>query len=143
MKRETRRIGFVLLMLMAVSIWAQGATKARTVDHDKLSPEFRGSLPNSQLDVIVQYRQRPTAQQYARVARLGGIKKGQLHVIRGAAFRLSGGAISQLAEDPDVAYFSPNRPVWAFLSNAAPAINAPYAWGPRLRRIRHWSRGNR
>ena len=127
MKRQTRRFGFVLLI--AFSTCAQGATKERTDGRDTLSPELRDSLPHGQVHVIVQYRRTPTAQHYARVSRLGGTTHAQLHVIRGAAVRLSGSAIRQLARDPDVAYIIPDRPVRAFLSNAAPAINAPYAWG--------------
>src|SRR5215469_15776066 len=129
MKAKFEFRGFVLLMLIAFCTSLLGIAEVRTKAHDKLSPEFHGSLPHGHVNVIVQYRRPPTAQHYARVSRLGGTTNAQLHVIRGAAFRLPSSAIAELAKDPDVAYISPDRPVRAFLSNAAPAINAPYAWG--------------
>src|SRR5215468_9035449 len=128
-KRGLRSIRIMLLLTFTLTPSMGAASGAIGGSHrEKLSPELRGSLQGRSVDVIVQYRGKPTARHYARVARAGGTSKVHLEGIRGAAFHLPGSALRTLANDPDVAYISPDRPVRSFLSNAAPAVNAPYAW---------------
>jgi serine protease AprX len=51
-----------------------------------------------------------------------------MHFIKAAGFHVPAKALARLASDPDVVYISPDRALTSLLSNAAPAINAPYAW---------------
>jgi len=128
-KGELRGIGIALLLTLTFTPLRAAASGAIGGSHrEKLSPEFRSSVLRGSVDVIVQYRRKPAAQHYARVVRAGGTTKARMEEIRGAAFHLPASALRLLADDPDVAYISPDRPVRSFLSNAAPAVNAPYAW---------------
>src|SRR5437016_13330459 len=117
----------VLMVLGAQLVFAQAARSTHT--YEKFSAVLGYVKPGNYLDVIVQYGPIPTAEHYAKAAQLGGTTITKLPSIRGAAFHLPAQALKHLAADPDVVYISPDRPVKSLLSNAAPAINAPYAWG--------------
>src|SRR5207245_10436854 len=64
---------------------------------------------DQRVQVIVQYRQMPTAVHRQRVADLGGVHVQTLHLIKSSVVRLSLSAVEELVKDPDVAYVSPYR----------------------------------
>ncbi|MBV8894419.1 MAG: S8 family serine peptidase [Acidobacteria bacterium] len=103
-------------------------TAAARADNKKLSNDLRHVDQKALLDVIVQYKTAPGPAKYEHIVKLGGSQKRELDSIRGSAIHLPAGALGELAQDPDVVYISPDRPISSFLANAAPAINAPYAW---------------
>jgi hypothetical protein len=82
----------------------------------RIAPELAGfaartKSPNQRVDVIVQFRQSPTRSHYQRMANLGGLRGRSLDLVRGGVFNLPVNAIQALANDPDVLYLAPNRPV--------------------------------
>src|SRR5215472_9292620 len=94
----------------------------------KISHDLVHANTSDTVDVIVQYKNIPNDANYRHATRLGAATKAQMHFIRAAAFRVPSSSLTRLAADPEVVYISPDRPLQSFLSNAAPAINAPYAW---------------
>src|SRR5579884_3001135 len=95
--------------------------------HPKLAPELGRMEAAGTVDVIVQYRQTPTDEHHARLENLGGKSFAHLHSIAADAVRLPARALARLAEDPDVAYIAPDRPVRGMLDLTAAAVNAAAA----------------
>jgi serine protease AprX len=118
------RVALSLLLAFAV----HGADAQLAKGHGKISRDLAEANASGSLDVIVQYKHVPRPANYGRAASLHGVTKAQLHFIKAAAFNIPASALARLAADPDVKYISPDRPLQSFLSNAAPAVNAPYAW---------------
>src|SRR6266704_1474455 len=97
----------------------------------KLSPELQHAKSGKPVNVIVQFTINPTERHIARVTSKGAALKQKLSVIHGAAFTsLPAEALAQLAQDPDVAYITPDRPVQGAsnLDYAPETVNAPWAW---------------
>ncbi len=104
----------------------------------KLSPELQGYNSTKQVQVIVQYA--PGTQISCTgllglvdcllndVLALGGKIIGDLPLINGIVAQLDGNGIQTLANKSNVVYISVDRPLSPTLSNAAVAINAPFAW---------------
>src|ERR1700728_1828807 len=104
----------------------------------KLSPELQGYNSSQQVQVIVQYA--PGTQISCTgllglvdcllndVLALGGKIIGDLPLINGIVAQLDGNGIQTLANKSNVVYISVDRPLSPTLSNAAVAINAPFAW---------------
>ncbi|HLH03742.1 MAG TPA: S8 family peptidase [Bryobacteraceae bacterium] len=116
---------YLSLFLVAAGAFAGPA------GHPKLAHEFRATALNSNgnLPVIVQWKHTPGAQHEAKIAALGGTTAGRLHSAKAGLYHLSASAVQALANDPEVAYISPDRPIHAHLDNTAGAINAAAAWG--------------
>ena len=123
---------FLALLLIVVSTTLAYANNA------KISPELQNLPPNQQAQVIVQYA--PGTQVNCSgllglldclvndVLALGGTIVGDLPLINGLVAELDGTAIQTLANQSNVVYISSDRPLSPSLSNAAYAVNAPYAW---------------
>jgi len=92
--------------------------------HHHLSPELNERVARAEtdsenqkadaqfVDVIIQFK--PGAQLDDHIARLvnaGGKHKNRLDLINGGLFRVPASLLSTLAEDPDVAYISPDREI--------------------------------
>jgi len=99
----------------------------------KISKDLDDTHDGESVDVIIQYRVPPGKSHFDRIASKGGVLKADLRgVIRGAAFTVKKDALEDLANDPDVTYISPNRPL---ASTAVAndyydqAVLAPYGWG--------------
>jgi hypothetical protein len=63
--------------------------------------------------VIVQYKVTPTFMHHQQAAALGGSLLHHMESIKGAHYSIPASRIAELAESPDVAYISPNRPLKA------------------------------
>jgi serine protease AprX len=113
---------FSVLVLVLVTELALARTK--------LSPELhaKSGMP---VNVIVQFTSDPTERHIGKVISKGAALKQKLSVVHGAAFTsVSSDALSQLAQDPEVAYISLDRPVHG-TSNfdyTPETVNAPWAW---------------
>ncbi len=94
----------------------------------KLANELATLDAAANVDVIVQYRVRPTNEHFDRVHSLGGSDKRRFKHIPGAAFTVPASALQELAKDPDVLYISLDRKVRSHLDLSAAAINAAVAW---------------
>src|SRR5580704_14307893 len=107
-------------------------------NNSKLSPELQGYNGTQQVQVIVQYA--PGTQLSCTgllglvdcllndVLALGGKILGDLPLINGLVAQLDGNGIQSLSNHSNVVYISADRPLAPTLSNAAYAVNAPFAW---------------
>jgi len=99
----------------------------------KVSPDLQSQRASDRVNVIVQFRQPPTAVHHQKVMRLGGSLQRDLSLVKAASYSLPAQALATLAADPDVAYISPDRPVSVTsttqtLDYYEPTINATWVW---------------
>ena len=100
----------------------------------KLSPELQNPAEGA-VNVIVQFTAPPTARHHQKVLSRGGKLKQELGLVQAAAYSMPSSAVADLANDPEVVYVAPDRPLsGAITSDAtldyhAETLNAPYAWG--------------
>ena len=116
----------MLKQLLRLAVLALSASLA-FAKYPKLASDLERQDPTSDVDVIIQFKQAPTARHHAKVLSRGGQLKAKLDVVKGGAYRIKRGALDDLANDPDVAYISPDRPVHASLNYAVPAVGADIA----------------
>jgi serine protease AprX len=117
MKRSKRLIS----MLVATA----GLTLAA---NHKVAPDLLRPT-SAKVDVIVQFTAAPTEHHHQKVLSRGGVLTHDLSgVIRGAAYSVPASAIADLADDPEVAYVAPDRPLHGTLNYTAAAVNASVAW---------------
>src|SRR5437660_4918349 len=125
--------GLIVLLLSASMCFARpGGTKGKGRSDDRTSTELEQlvaaaqntPLANEKLEVIVQFRARPTRLERLRMTNLGGTYIRHLRLIRGEVFDLPLSAIAQMAEDPDVLYISPNRSVSGAADYAEQTVGA-------------------
>src|SRR6266478_8287456 len=96
----------------------------------KLSKDLdalKGSHSGATVDVIIQFNQTPTDAHHQKVQNKGGVLKTKLDFIKGAHYSVPVESLDALADDPDVAYISPDRPVRGALDNAVATVNGGYA----------------
>ena len=74
----------------------------------KMAKDLEGKRPSDQVNVIVQFRQAPTAKHHQKVLNRGGKLKQELGLVKSGAYSLPASALAGLAADPDVAYISPD-----------------------------------
>ena len=113
------------LLLVAVPGFAANPKIARELEH------FPSDTP---IDVIVQYRQEPTARQHAKIRNNhGGELRHHLGVIRAGAYSgIQRRYLEQIANDPDVENISADNAVFGSLDNTAGAVGAQAAWSKGL-----------
>ena len=94
----------------------------------KIAPDLMRQAEGN-ADVIVQYSVAPTASHHEKVLRRGGVLKADLSgIIKAAAYSIPTSALADLADDPDVVYIAPDRPLKGMLNYTAAAVNASVAW---------------
>ena len=131
-RRKWEKMKKLLLLVLIVSVTIAHA------DTSKISPELR-NLPSTQkVQVVVQYA--PGTQLNCSgllslvgcvlntILKLGGTILGQLPLVNGVVAILDGNGIVSLSNQSNVVYISADRPLAPTLSNAAPAVNAEFAW---------------
>jgi hypothetical protein len=79
----------------------------------KLSPDFGARGPEEPVNVIVQYKNAPEQHHIDGVIRRGGRHLRTLGAVKGAVYSVAAKTLADLANDPDVKYVSPDRPVKA------------------------------
>ncbi|PYT24830.1 MAG: hypothetical protein DMG57_27215 [Acidobacteria bacterium] len=124
-KRTPRKSRALVTLCLLVFVTAQAFARS------KLSPELQHAKPGKPVDVIVQFTADPAEHQISKVTGKGAALKQKLSAIRGAVFTsLPAEALAQLAQDPDVAYITPDRPVQGVsnLDYTPETVNAPWAW---------------
>src|SRR5438094_927133 len=95
-----------------------------TASAQKLSPELAASDPHASVKVIVQWRQRPNDSSHRKVTRRGGHLRRSYKNINSAAYSIPAAALQDLANDPEIEYVGPDRPVRPMLDFTAEAVNA-------------------
>jgi serine protease AprX len=106
----------------------------------KMSRDLEGKKASDQVDVIVQFTQVPTSKHHQLITKRGGRLNRQLGGFRGGAYRISASALADLANDPNVVYISPDRPLSASSTSASAwtldyhneTANASAAWAQGL-----------
>ena len=122
---------FLLLVLIVAVPFAHA-------DNSKISPDLQNYPSNQQAQVIVQYA--PGTQVNCSgllglveclvndVVQLGGTILSDLPLVNGVVAVLDGNGIVSLSNQSNIVYISLDRPLAPTLSNAAYAVNAPFAW---------------
>lgn len=98
-----------LLLLVAVFLTSSGFAGEK-----KLAPELGrpSQQSNGLVDVIIQFRPGTTLQdKVTKMLALGAQHKNGFDLIHGGLFRIPASLLPVLAQDPDIAYVSPDRPV--------------------------------
>src|SRR5712691_7771314 len=108
---KTTTWGARLALLALIALLAAGMSLA---DGNKLSKDLdalKGGHNGATVDVIIQFNQTPTAAHHQKVQSKGGVLKTKLDFIKAAHYSVPVESLDALADDPDVAYISPDRPV--------------------------------
>jgi len=93
----------------------------------RLAPDIQGYAPEDTVRVIIRYRVAPQPRHRDLVTKRGGLHKATLDAINAEAFEVPASELADLANDPDVDYISPDRPVRGTLDYTQPAVNANIA----------------
>ncbi len=92
----------------------------------KFSADLQQRVATSEMvDVIVQHRQMPTSAHLKDMSDRGATIKSQLHTIRAVAMRVPVSMLTELANDPNVAYITPDREIK--MSATGPTNNEEFA----------------
>src|SRR4029077_1819729 len=132
-----KRLSMLVLLLVAEAALAQGSGVQASSGGSKhrLSPELRRlvahpdtAAANPTVKVIVQYRQAPKAEHYAKMQNRGGHLHMKLDVIQGASFTIPESALPALEADPEIVSVSIDHPLHLMddLTNGATGVAA--AW---------------
>src|SRR6266705_5639309 len=113
----------LMILLAAALSFADGNKHKLSNDLDAL----KGSHNGASVDVIIQFNQTPTATHDQKVQNKGGVLKTKLDFIKAAHYSVPVEALDALADDPDVAYISPDRPVRGALDTTVATVNGGYA----------------
>jgi len=107
-----RVLGLALLVLSAMPSYAAATpvldTDARTA---KVSADLqqRAGGANRMVTVIVQHRQMPTSAHLKGMQDRGATIRSKFHTIRAVTMRVPVSMLTELANDPNVAYVTPDR----------------------------------
>ena len=105
-----------LIALACSTLWAKGG--------HKLSPDLKDLDPKSETKVIIQWNTDANDSKHQKVKKHGGALRSTLQSIKAGAYSVPASALDSLADDPDVRYISPDRPLSGKLDNSAAAVNA-------------------
>ncbi|MBV9479519.1 MAG: S8 family serine peptidase [Acidobacteria bacterium] len=116
---RVQRLAAATLVLLVTTL-CTATDPADASRGSRLAPELARNIANAQqhktanqlVQVIVQYRQKPTEVHRQRVAALGGIHLSAFNLLKASVEKLPLSAIEQLARDPDVAYITPDRTLY-------------------------------
>src|SRR5712692_5870774 len=125
---RTMTWGRRLALLTLITLLAAGLAFAD--GNHKLSKDLdalKGGHNGATVDVIIQFNQTPTAAHHQKVQNKGGVLKTKLDFIKGAHYSVPVEALDALADDPDVAYISPNRKLRGAMDPVVTAVNADIA----------------
>src|SRR6266481_6940753 len=125
---KTTTWGARLALLTLITLLAAGLCLAD--GKHKLSKDLdalKGGHSGASVDVIIQFNQTPTDAHHQRVQNKGGVLKTKLDFIKAAHYSVPVESLDVLADDPDVAYISPDRSVRGLLDTTVATVNGGYA----------------
>src|SRR5712691_2981499 len=128
LKTTTWGARFALLVLITLLVAGLCLADGNKPKLSKDLEALKGRPSGGTVDVIIQFKQTPTDAQHQKVQNKGGVLKTKLDVIKGAHYSVPVESLDALADDPDVAYISPDRRLSGSLDNTAAAVNAKAAW---------------
>src|SRR2546427_8997698 len=120
----TRVAAVAIFILLTAGLSFAGGNK------HKLSKDLealKSGPSGTAVDVIIQFNQAPTEAHHQKVQDKGGVLKTKLDFINGAHYSVPVEALDALADDPDVVYISPDRPVRGALDTTVATVNGGYA----------------
>ncbi len=117
------RIQLATFVLTLAVGWSAQAAPAQ-----KLSRELVNADAFSDVNIIIQWKTAPDASKHQKVIDRGGVLRKVHSFIKAGTYTLQASALNDLANDPDVAFISPDRPVKANLDYTTAAVNASYVW---------------
>ena len=121
---KVKRSALVLLVtLLSTVMWGADS---------KLAPDIKADDSGESVSIIVQFKQPPGEAHKNKIRSKGGSVDSDLPLVKAVSGKLPKNRLRELANDPDIAYISPDRPVHSYLNNAAVAVNAPVAWSQGL-----------
>ena len=106
------RVMSCVLLLSSVNAFSQS----------KVSRDLTSHSAADQVDVIVQFKSAPTAANHQRVLHHGGYVRHHLESVKAGSYHVPASVLADLANDPDVAYVSPDRPLY---TTSAPPLPTP------------------
>lgn len=109
----------IWLLTVSVPLWAA---------NPKLAADLEKADPKAASRVIVLWKTPPDDAKAQKIIAHSGIVHAHFNSIKAGNYTLPNTALKDLANDPDVAYIAPDRPLTAKLDNTAAAINASVAW---------------
>ena len=115
--------GSIAAVALAISLTAMMAWGG----DEKLAPELRARTGGQDVEVIVQYKVAPAEAQHQRVAAIGGKFHGEMSHVKAAHYTVPASGLKTLANDPDVAYVSPNRPLKGMLNITSATVHSDVA----------------
>ena len=107
------------LMVVATSGFAQTT---------KIAAPLHGRKDNDATDVIVQFTTTPGPTHAGKIVAHGGTVTESLSFIKALHASIPASRLDDLADDAEVTYISPNRPILSALNNATAAVLANYPW---------------
>ncbi len=120
----TRVAAVVILILLTAGLsFADGKKHKLSKDVEDL----KSGPSATTVDVIIQFNQAPTQAHHQKVQDKGGVLKTKLDFIKGAHYSVPVEALDALADDPDVAYISLDRPLRGALDTTVATVNGGYA----------------
>ena len=90
--------------------------------HTKIAKDLDAVNPFSNVDVIVQFTGKPTEAHHQKVRDRGGKANATLQLVNGGVYSVPASRLKELANDPEVVYISPDRPLQGAIDNAVPAV---------------------
>jgi len=121
---KLRAVGPRLSLIVAVALAVSNAAFAAD---PKMAKDLDGVAAETPVDVIVQFTQIPTGRHQKLVTDRGGVLKDDLSLVKAGHYVVPASALADLANQPEVVYISPNRPVQSLLDIANPTVNANLA----------------
>ena len=106
------------------AIFIFGASTSVWGGNEKLAREFHEKDLRGNIDVIVSYKQAPSDKQHEKVMKGGGSLKNRFDLLKSGHYSVPAAMLKDLADDPDVEFVSPNRPVEGMLDLTMAATNA-------------------
>jgi serine protease AprX len=96
-----------------------------------VSPKVAGVHGNTSVDVIVQYKTMPKAEELSKIQKLGGKVARQLKLVNGAAINIPVSSLVELASDPKVTFLSVDHPMQVAddLTNGATGVASAWSAG--------------
>src|SRR3989454_10082857 len=123
-RKFTRLARLALFVLLAPSL-SYADSKQHNLSKDLEA--LKNGPSGATVDVIIQFNQTPTDAHHQKVQNKGGVLKTKLGFINGAHYSVPVESLDALADDPDVAYISPDRPVHGALDTTVATVNGGYA----------------
>jgi hypothetical protein len=116
------------LLLLFSSLLCSGASAPKS----KVAPDFASVDPNTQVNVIVQWKNTPDDVRNEKVRDRGGKLRSLHQSIKAASYSMPASMVNDLANDPDVARIVPDRRITSKLDYSTTAVNAVAAWARNL-----------